>query len=200
MKQWREANKERVNALQRARYEARREEKLEYHRNWRSENKDSVNSSQKRWYEGHGAEYREENKERIRANANAYYHRNKEKYRDYVEANKEKTTVYQNEYVQLNKERLNEYDRKRWHKTSPRYEGVTGIPDGGPPNTCEICGNADSRICLDHCHQTNTFRGWICNNCNLAIGLVKDNTQTLERIIEYLRNHRQKPNERAVAA
>ena len=50
---------------------------------------------------------------------------------------------------------------------------------------CEICG-AFGRICFDHDHKTGKFRGWICTRCNSAIGFVKDNTQLLEDIIEYL--------------
>ena len=30
------------------------------------------------------------------------------------------------------------------------------------------------------------FWGWICSRCNLALGLVKDNIETLKAMIEYL--------------
>ena len=44
---------------------------------------------------------------------------------------------------------------------------------------------------LDHCHNTNTFRGWICNNCNNALGRFEDNTETLDRVIKYLNKHKE---------
>lgn len=53
---------------------------------------------------------------------------------------------------------------------------------------CEICG-AMEQICFDHDHKTGEFRGWICGRCNFALGLVKDNTETLMAMIEYLRKN-----------
>jgi hypothetical protein len=50
---------------------------------------------------------------------------------------------------------------------------------------CEICGS-NKRICFDHDHVTNKFRGWLCITCNFALGLVKDNKNTLKSMIKYL--------------
>ena len=61
------------------------------------------------------------------------------------------------------------------------------------PNNCEICGRRDVEqghrmrtLCLDHDHNTGLFRGWLCRQCNSALGLVKDNPVILERLIAYL--------------
>tara|TARA_R100000750_G_scaffold51590_1_gene36663 strand:- start:379 stop:903 length:525 start_codon:yes stop_codon:yes gene_type:complete len=40
---------------------------------------------------------------------------------------------------------------------------------------------------LDHCHNTNTIRGWLCNMCNVSMGQLGDDIPTLERAIKYLR-------------
>lgn len=60
--------------------------------------------------------------------------------------------------------------------------------------TCEICGafGSDTKngICYDHNHTTGEFRGWICTRCNVAIGMVKENIETLEAIIEYIKKNR----------
>ena len=53
------------------------------------------------------------------------------------------------------------------------------------PDKCEVCGNS-GRICLDHCHATMKFRGWLCEPCNTALGRVKDNPDTLRKLAEYL--------------
>lgn len=50
---------------------------------------------------------------------------------------------------------------------------------------CEICGSL-GLMCFDHDHDTGKFRGWICHRCNLALGLAKDNVETLEEMIKYL--------------
>lgn len=62
---------------------------------------------------------------------------------------------------------------------------------------CEICSIAVSgaskskpdRSVVDHCHATNKVRGILCSNCNLALGLVKDNPDILRSAIEYLKKY-----------
>lgn len=39
---------------------------------------------------------------------------------------------------------------------------------------------------LDHCHETESFRGWLCHKCNRALGGFDDSPKTLERAIKYL--------------
>lgn len=38
----------------------------------------------------------------------------------------------------------------------------------------------------DHCHKTGRFRGLLCRNCNLGLGLLKDNIETLRNLTTYL--------------
>jgi endogenous inhibitor of DNA gyrase (YacG/DUF329 family) len=56
------------------------------------------------------------------------------------------------------------------------------------PKQCELCGRG-GKICFDHDHKTGLFRGWICHNCNASLGLIEDNTQTLELMIKYIQNN-----------
>jgi hypothetical protein len=56
------------------------------------------------------------------------------------------------------------------------------------PEQCEICG-AMGKICFDHNHRTGKFRGWICHRCNVVLGFVKENTELLDSIIEYLKKN-----------
>ena len=64
------------------------------------------------------------------------------------------------------------------------------------PDVCEICGKPETAthksgtvisLSLDHCHETNKFRGWLCGKCNKALGMVQDNIDTLGKMIEYLK-------------
>jgi uncharacterized ferredoxin-like protein len=53
------------------------------------------------------------------------------------------------------------------------------------PNECECCGK-ESKLVLDHCHQTEKFRGWLCNQCNIAIGNLGDNISGVTNAVLYL--------------
>jgi len=55
---------------------------------------------------------------------------------------------------------------------------------------CRICKTDSSllvkRLAVDHCHQSNLIRGLLCQNCNTAVGLLKDSTDILNSAIKYL--------------
>jgi hypothetical protein len=65
-----------------------------------------------------------------------------------------------------------------------------GISFKAPPGTlCEICKKPESKgnkIVFDHCHDTETFRGYLCNTCNRSIGCLGDDIPSLLLVINYL--------------
>jgi hypothetical protein len=66
--------------------------------------------------------------------------------------------------------------------TAKRLGMSTKAPEGTP---CELCGDTES-IVFDHDHDTDTFRGWLCNPCNRSIGVLGDNTTGLMDALVYL--------------
>lgn len=64
--------------------------------------------------------------------------------------------------------------------------------------TCEICGKTIdevnqrnpkyrmSRLCVDHNHENNTFRGVLCPVCNRQLGWYEKNKDNIE---DYLKTH-----------
>lgn len=65
---------------------------------------------------------------------------------------------------------------------------------------CDICGGneiAGSKnnihveqlyaLVMDHNHNSGKFRGMLCHHCNRGLGNFKDNINTLQAAIEYLR-------------
>lgn len=50
---------------------------------------------------------------------------------------------------------------------------------------CVICGSTESLV-VDHCHETNTIRGMLCNHCNRGLGHFRDDPQLLEFARIYL--------------
>jgi len=59
---------------------------------------------------------------------------------------------------------------------------------------CAICHHPPTTekpfLVVDHDHETGMVRGLLCNNCNIAIGLLKDNPSTLQSAIRYLQASR----------
>lgn len=53
------------------------------------------------------------------------------------------------------------------------------------PEVCSVCGGTN-KICYDHSHTSGKFRGWLCNNCNVALGMAYDNPETLRKLADYL--------------
>lgn len=82
--------------------------------------------------------------------------------------------------------------RKSYHKHSiksrARRLGVVGdIPP--PPTVCDLCGGppaAGRRLSLDHCHETNLFRGWLCHLCNAGLGLFGDTSAGVAKALAYI--------------
>ena len=56
---------------------------------------------------------------------------------------------------------------------------------------CDVCGKK-GKLVLDHCYQDKKFRGWLCHHCNLAIGILGDTVEGLNKAIEYLRRGEKK--------
>lgn len=56
------------------------------------------------------------------------------------------------------------------------------------PSPCNCCGimTTPEKLCLDHDHITLSFRGWLCRSCNIGLGALGDNVESLEKAISYL--------------
>ena len=66
-----------------------------------------------------------------------------------------------------------------------------GLPDPSrpKPRLCEAgCGRAATDY--DHCHLTYAFRGWLCNQCNVALGMARDEPALLRSLADYLERTR----------
>lgn len=52
-------------------------------------------------------------------------------------------------------------------------------------NLCLIC-KKESKLSVDHDHETKIIRGLLCQPCNMALGLFKDSIDSLHSAIKYL--------------
>ena len=56
---------------------------------------------------------------------------------------------------------------------------------------CKTCGTTEpggkhGKFMVDHSHNTGEVRGLLCKSCNIALGEIKDNRQTLLNMLQYL--------------
>lgn len=58
--------------------------------------------------------------------------------------------------------------------------------------TCAICGEHPERkrLARDHDHATGLRRELLCQRCNTALGLLRDNPKLLRKAAAYLDKHR----------
>jgi hypothetical protein len=65
---------------------------------------------------------------------------------------------------------------------------------------CAVCRKPPSgkgtkgthpELVVDHCHTTDTIRGLLCNNCNVAIAHARDNPHLLRAMAEYIERSRE---------
>lgn len=71
--------------------------------------------------------------------------------------------------------------------TRAEYAALLAKQDG----KCAICGICPEakRLSIDHDHETGAVRGLLCNNCNFAIGLLRDSPALVSRAALYLAGH-----------
>jgi hypothetical protein len=120
--------------------------------------------------------YRKKHPDKVASNAKAYRQRNIEEVRKRDRENAKRMRAINPE---KEKSRLKRFSLKREQKR---------IEEAGrnKPDLCEICSTNEFKIVFDHCHNSNRFRGWICDRCNRVLGIVKDNSKLLNDLALYL--------------
>lgn len=106
--------------------------------------------------------------------------------------------AYVAKYKSIHADRVRESGRardivRRFGVTIQQYEEMLE----GQGGTCATCKSVpeSKRFAVDHDHSCcsgqktcgKCIRGLLCSNCNTALGLVKDSTDTLKKMIDYLK-------------
>ena len=144
-----------------------------------------------------------EQREKRNANARKRYRANPEKAlaqsRAWSKANPEKSRERSRKWYKANLERARTEERKRRMKnrgeTRIKERRWRGLPEPtrSEPPLCEMCNEGPkgkcAALCLDHCHETGIFRGWLCQRCNRGLGLLGDNLPAvIARLQKYSAN------------
>lgn len=84
-----------------------------------------------------------------------------------------------------------------WRQAAENYKTLRANQNG----VCAICSRPERRqhavtgttwdLAIDHCHETGLVRGLLCNSCNRGLGLLGDKIDTLEKVLLYLKNHKE---------
>lgn len=160
-----------------------------------------------RWYAKHGrtervkairskqsAEYYKANTTKVRAGVDAYAAENPEKvaaaHRKWRAEHKAEIAAAKVQWRKDNPAARKVSDAAFYarHPNYPvtqrrlRQSKVAGRPC---PELCEECGRG-GKICFEHCHATNKFRGWVCHNCNMILAHAKDSPELLLKSARYL--------------
>lgn len=116
---------------------------------------------------------------RVKAWQQANPQRKKENNEAWRKKNMAYKRAYMKDWCDKHKEKRRAYERKR--KGLPE-------PTRPEPKLCECCNSASGKhsLALDHCHNTNAFRGWLCSDCNSGIGLLGDTEEGVLRALAYL--------------
>lgn len=92
--------------------------------------------------------------------------------------------------------------RPKWHRGSPygltseQLEAMYLAQDF----RCKVCGRLEGKrkLSIDHDHSCcpqggscgKCVRGLVCNQCNVAIGLMADDPETLRKAADYLESYK----------
>lgn len=119
--------------------------------------------------------------DRQRENSRKWEGRNTDRYKEYT-----KKYRSQPEYKKRRRAASRARTLARFGFSLLQAEEVLRLQD----NKCAICGCSEKqyRFRMDHDHSTGKFRGFLCQGCNVALGIFKDSPQILEKALEYIKN------------
>jgi len=86
------------------------------------------------------------------------------------------------------------YSRNQLNSSSQEYQNLKKQQN----DVCAICYRPETRISkgcpcdlsIDHCHGTGRIRGLLCNECNTALGMFRDDVTVMGRAIEYVQRQK----------
>lgn len=83
----------------------------------------------------------------------------------------------------------NNHLKHKFGITSEDYNAMFNLQSG----CCKICkrhqNELNKKLHVDHCHSSGKVRGLLCKTCNVAIGLLRDDSRVLLEAAAYLREH-----------
>lgn len=97
---------------------------------------------------------------------------------------------YYSKWANANKDRIrNSHLKYHYGITTEDYNRMFNSQDG----KCAICNTHQSELdkvlSVDHNHTTNKVRGLLCVNCNHALGALREDSQIINGMLNYLKQY-----------
>lgn len=160
-REWRAKNRERANATARRSY---------------AKNRDRILASEDR--RAYKAQWARDNPGKVAAAKCRYAERNPTAEKEAAHRSRKRRPEYRRDH----------HLRTRYGISLAEKHALLDAQDG-----CAICGTTtapDRRgWVVDHDHNTGKMRGILCNPCNIALGMAKDDPSRLDLMAQYVRHH-----------
>jgi hypothetical protein len=164
-----------------------------WRKEWNDKNPDKVAAQRER----DNAARRHKRKTETPEQREARLAKHRAKHKRWRDANPERLKDYRNKdraknYPSIRRSQRNYILRTTYGIDLNEYEAM--LTRQG--NRCAICDT--DKPCqrgdqhswrVDHCHSTGKVRALLCHNCNIAMGLLKESTTTLQKMIGYIHHH-----------
>jgi hypothetical protein len=195
-------NQDKIRAYKKLYNQTHREERAASFRKYKANHKEKCSAYNKK--------YRQEHRDEIEAKRKIYVAATKEKRRSQraiynrthaadIEARRkaryaadpEKYKARMALYKKANSGRAKDYYLKHHYGISlEQYRAILEAQGGA----CKICSatfdTAKLKPHIDHNHDTGKVRGLLCNCCNIAVGMIKENIPAAMALVAYLENDR----------
>lgn len=172
LKAWKLKNPDKVEAYRQKHkeyYLKTKEHHAQKVKEWRRKNPDKV--------EGYAKKWRLNNRDKANQASLAWTKRNPEK----VLANRRR-------YILEHPDFYKDFNKRNPYRLYKRF-GIDITALAIKQNSrCAICEKKVEKLCVDHCHKKDTFRGLLCRECNAGLGSFYDNIEFLKSAIKYLQN------------
>lgn len=138
--------------------------------------------------------FREANRQRLKRWREKYPERHRAAVRKWQLENPEKVVANSRRWQLKHPEfHRNEYLVYNYGISLEIYDSILKKQDG----VCSICKRPEraifkgkvKRLTVDHCHNSKKVRGLLCHSCNVSLGLLKENPETMRAMADYIESH-----------
>ena len=137
-------------------------------------------------------DYREKNKEAVRKKKREYGLKNRAEITR--RARERRDHLRKTDPVKLSFCNRARWLKKEYGLTQDQYDALRKSQN----DSCAVCskkfvtelGKGRTNFGVDHCHKTGEVRGLLCLPCNSSLGLMKENIETLLKMVQYLKFHK----------